>query len=113
MKKLLITACLILLGLSVYSQQKKWEYFDVWIENRVYSNSVTVHVDSGQHVNYIQNSQIKDESGKRIIFNSVVDALNYFGNIGWELVQVYITDSTDFHYVMKREKMLYEQLPQQ
>lgn len=31
-----------------------------------------------------------DETGKNIVFNSMVDAMNFMGKLGWEFEQAYV-----------------------
>jgi len=51
---------------------------------------------------------MKDEqTGKVKSFNSMVDALNYMGNNGWEFVQAYIVTSGQqnvYHWLLKNKK---------
>ena len=44
-------------------------------------------------------------TGELIIFNSIVDALNFMSAEGWELVQVYVEvgeNTSCTHYLMKK-----------
>lgn len=54
------------------------------------SKKVTVSVDFGQRSKLFSNDTLVDENGKAIVFNSMVDAMNYMGSLGWEFEQAYI-----------------------
>ena len=70
---------------------------------------VKIDVDFGQEVSiWNQHSKrvIKDETGKEIKFNSMMDALNYMGTQGWEFVQAYaitMGNTNVYHFLMRRE----------
>ena len=53
------------------------------------SNEVDIRIDYGQDSSFFEETRIRDEYGKPITFNSVVDALNYMESIGWEYVNAY------------------------
>lgn len=49
---------------------------------------------------------MKDENGKNIEFNSMVDAMNYFGKQGWEFVQAYAVtmgNQNVYHWLLKKK----------
>ena len=50
---------------------------------------------------------IKDELGKKVEFNSVVDALNFMDKLGWKFIAVYgvglNSGVKESHFVMKKE----------
>ena len=70
------------------------------------SNKVRVQVDYGQESSFWKGiSYMKDESGNKIEFNSMVDAMNYFGKQGWEFVQAYtvtISNQNVYHWLLKK-----------
>ncbi|GAA4306511.1 hypothetical protein [Nibribacter koreensis] len=80
----------------------------------------TIRIDYGQELLYGAESYIKDDKGKPMKFNSVIDALNYLNSKGWELVSSFVgvphstspgysegsittSSSSEFHYVMRRK----------
>ena len=73
------------------------------------SNKVSINLDFGQHhVPFSPKERlIKDEGGKPIEFNSMMDALNFLDKFGYELVEV-ITVNTDSSssssYILRRKK---------
>ena len=75
-----------------------------------FSGKVKIDVDFGQSQKFISGinyNALKDEDGKAIVFNSIVDALNYMSNEGWSLVNTYTVTNPDtkelhVHYIMKK-----------
>lgn len=55
---------------------------------KILSEKVIVQVDFGQ--NPYTNSKLVDENGKTITFNSMIDAMNYMGKLGWEFENAYV-----------------------
>lgn len=54
------------------------------------STKVTVQVDFGQQTKFFSDNRLVDEKGEVIVFNSMVDAMNYMGTMGWEFEQAYV-----------------------
>lgn len=77
------------------------------------SFNVKIEIDYGQAVDYWSwNNQkiLRDETGKAIKFNSMVDAMNYMGSLGWEFVQAYAYSVPGvfgtqmvYHYLFKQQ----------
>jgi hypothetical protein len=67
---------------------------------------VSISVDKGQEVKLFRNTgAVKDDEGKLKKFNTVVDALNYMNEDGWEFVDAYsvtVGQQNVYHYMMKR-----------
>jgi len=72
---------------KVFSQQPKHVYCQIIANEKFLSNKVTVELDFGQKMNFFSNNRLKDENGKTVVFNTVVDAMNYMGKRGWEFGQ--------------------------
>ena len=104
MKKILV----ILLGMLSMTAvaQNKMAYCKIVATSKLFSTKVNIKVDFGQGRDYWDYTKdyLVDENGKAIIFNSVVDALNYMGTFGWELVTTCaIGDSQNgfvYHFLM-------------
>ena len=62
---------------------------------------VKIQVDFGQKVTWMHDSQLVDSSGKKIVFNSMVDGMNYMGKFGWKFAQAYAmtTGTTGQHFL--------------
>lgn len=71
------------------------------------STKVTVSVDYGEERGFFQDTRMRDEqTGKVQSFNSMVDALNYMGNNGWEFEQAYVVtmgQQNVYHWLLKKK----------
>lgn len=64
---------------------------------------LTIELDFGlSHHNLVYDGrdQLVDENGKKIKFNSLVDAMNYMSNLGWKLESTYT-------YIINRYPVVY------
>jgi len=109
MKKIIIIAC-ILIGFKSNAQDtaKVEQYCEVVATPRLLSNRVTIDVDYGEVRSLWKDNRLKDESGKLVKFNTLVDALNYMGRNGWKLVNAFPAYSSAnsapvYHYVFRKE----------
>lgn len=93
---------------------KNYVYCEILGTGSLFSTKVRIDIDYGQEVSFWnQDRRLKDETGKSIKFNSMVDALNYMGTIGWEFVQAYVVTISGglggqqnvYHWLLKRELM--------
>lgn len=70
------------------------------------SNKVTVQIDFGEERKFFADTRLKDPAtGKPRVFNSMIDALNFMGNQGWEFEQAYVLtigNQNVYHYMMKK-----------
>jgi hypothetical protein len=53
------------------------------------TSKVTVSIDFGQRMKFFADNRLKGDDGKAVVFNTMVDALNFMGSRGWEFVQAY------------------------
>jgi len=119
MKKLIVlTFCLTILGFSnVFSQSVNdvpikdidVDYIQIVGTSKLMSNKVTVEIDFGQENKYwsAKDTQVKDENGKLVVFNSMIDALNFLSKNGYEFVNAYaitIGNQNVYHYMLKKKK---------
>ena len=75
------------------------------------SNEVDIRIDYGQDSSFFEDTRIRDKNGKAIIFNSVMDALNYMESIGWEYVNAYaitVGNQNVYHYLLKAKPDIIE-----
>ena len=78
-------------------------------EKGLFSNKVTVTIDFGQNVSFWKknrDNKIVDENGKEIVFNSMVDAMNYMGERGWVFQQAYVVSSGQqnvYHWLLYKD----------
>lgn len=75
---------------------------------RLFSSKYNVTIDFGQEGSWwFGRERILDERGKEKIFNSMIDALNYLSERGWELCQTYIVkenpdSETERHWILTK-----------
>jgi len=109
MKKTVFFIAFVLLGATVFAQQP--EVRTIYAELVGFSNllgtKVTVEIDMGQSkgVLGLNTSFLVDDKGKPVKFNSMVDAMNYMGDKGWEFCQAYVVNSSDggvYHWLLKQ-----------
>lgn len=123
MKKNLLLLFGLLVSLSLFSQendtvamqidkkdfieQKSYVYCELLGRGKLLSSKVTVDIDFGQSVSFwAPDRRYRDENGKPVAFNSMVDAMNFMGSLGWEFVQAYVvTESSQnvYHWLLKME----------
>ena len=56
--------------------------------------------------NPYENNKLVDENGKKITFNSMVDAMNYMGKLGWEFEQAYVVTTNNqnvYHWLLSKD----------
>ena len=106
MKRLLLIFIIVFLSASMYAQSEpKFVYSEIVGTSRFMSTKVTIEISSGQRMKTFSDNRLKDSSGKPIVFNSMIDAMNYMGKQGWEFVQAYIiTESSQnvYHFLLKK-----------
>lgn len=87
----------------------KFVYAELLGTQKLLSTKVTITVDFGQAKNIWKDNRLKDEiTGKVQVINSMVDALNYMGEDGWEFVQAYIVtigQQNVYHWLLKKKKL--------
>lgn len=86
MKKLFLSLVMLMACNFATAQHKV--FCELLGHGKLFSTKVTVTVDFGQ--NQWQNNKLVDETGKNIVFNSMVDAMNFMGKLGWEFEQAYV-----------------------
>ena len=83
----------------------KFVYCEIVGTEKFLSTKVTITVDFGQRMKLFGNNRMKDEAGKPIIFNTMIDTLNFMGKQGWEFAQAYtitISDQNMYHFLLKK-----------
>jgi hypothetical protein len=85
------------------------EYVQIVGTSRLLSNKVTIEIDFGQENKLFssdKDTRIKDANGKNMIFNSMVDALNFMTKNGYGFVQAYGfsmgNNQSVYHYLLKK-----------
>lgn len=83
---------------------KKVTYIQLMGYQKMLSHKVRVVVDLGQD-NWRYQFKLRDEKGKPIPFNSMVEVLNYMTKRGWEYVNSYpvtVTNQNVYHFLLKK-----------
>ena len=65
-------------------------YCEILGKQQFLSKTVKVQIDFGQQTNLFADNRLVYEKGNVIEFNSMVDAMNYMGTMGWEFEQAYV-----------------------
>jgi hypothetical protein len=117
MKKLIITTILFFRLTNAYSQTVNGiplkdldiDYVDIVGTQKYFSTDLKINIDFGKEnklLNQNKDNPLKDENGKKIVFNSMIDALNFMSKNNYELVQAYEDNKNipGFHYVLRKKK---------
>jgi hypothetical protein len=123
MKKVSLLLFLLAISLGGYSQddvnvnvKKTHKVFcELLGTEKFLSKKCTVQIDFGQ--NPYKDNRIVDENGKSKTFNSMVDAMNFMGSLGWEFEQAYVVTITTgmtgqnvYHWLLSKDIMSDEEL---
>lgn len=115
MKKIVILIAALFVSVAASAQntsQDSPRTFKVYCEivtaysAGLFTDRTTVNIDFGQQTDFWESDkELLDDSGRPIVFNNILDALNYMGERGWELVQEYFdisykTDNPRHHWVL-------------
>jgi hypothetical protein len=112
------TICLMLLTkFSIFAQNTentsnenvaKYVYCEMVGTQKLFSTKVTIALDFGEERSIWKDNRLKDEvTGRAQSFNSMVDALNYMGEQGWEFAQAYVVtvgQQNVYHWLLKKNK---------
>ena len=105
MKKLLLFT-LLFIGVNVNAQeplQPRKVYCQIVGTQKLLSTKCTIEVDFGQ--NQWGSQALVDENGKLISFNSMVDAMNQMGKLGWEFEDSYVitvSGQNVYHWLLSK-----------
>lgn len=89
------------------------EYIQIVGSPRVFSSKLNIEIDFGQENPLFsggETTRIRDSAGKDVVFNSMIDALNFMSANGYEFVQAYIvpvsTNTSSSQFLLRRKKQL-------
>lgn len=107
MKKFVLVILVVFTTIGVHSQSNpQYVYSEIVGTAKFMSTKVTIEISFGQRIKYFADNRLKDpQTGKPIVFNSMIDALNHMGKQGWELAQAYIVTESNvnvYHYLLKK-----------
>ena len=108
MKKCLFLM-LMMVSMSVMGQEPYKVYCELVGTGKMFSTKVNVTVDFGQETSFWRqdiDQFLVDEDGKKIKFNSMVDAMNHMGRLGWEFEQAYVVTTGQqnvYHWLLSKK----------
>ena len=73
----------------------------------LFGKKIVITVDYGQKMKFGQPQQIAGQDGDYKTFNSMIHALNFMEENGWQYVNSYsitLSNSQVYHYLLKRKK---------
>jgi len=117
MKKFFITA-LLLTSLTFQAQtvndvplkDMDVEYIEIVGSSKFMSTKLTVSLDFGQHTKMFSSGKetlLKDADGKLVEFNSMIDALNFMSENGYDFTTAYTVTTNNqnvYHYILRKRK---------
>lgn len=118
MRKCLLASTLILCAFKVKAQTVNdiplkdidVEYVQIVGTSKLLSTKLTIQIDFGQHTKFFSSRNetiVRDENGKAIDFNSMIDALNFMSQNGFEFVNAYAISTGNqnvYHYLLRSRK---------
>lgn len=86
------------------------EYVQIVGTTKPFSSKVLIDIDFGQRNKLFNfnDTSLKDENGKLIELNSMIDALNFMSKHGYDFVQAYafnVGGQNVYHYLMKKKQL--------
>ena len=117
MKKSIIALCLLsgftfqLNGQTINDVPMKdinIPYVQIVGRSKFLSTKLTIEIDFGQADKLWTNKefQVRDENGKKMEFNTMIDALNFMSKNGYEFVQAYafaVENQNVYHYLLRKK----------
>lgn len=84
------------------------KYVQIVGTSKLLSNKLSIELDFGQENKLFvaKDTQVRDANNKLVVFNSMVDALNFMTANGYEFVQAYaltIQNQNVYHYLLKKK----------
>lgn len=122
---LLMVLAVMMLGFNAYSQDPddqvpvKTVYAQILGINKNVlgiGNKISVEIDFGDENFFWGNdgrNEVVDENGKEIKFNTMVDAMNFMGELGWEFKGSYvitIANQNVIHFLLSKKIRMDEDL---
>ena len=104
MKKMMLA--ILLLPSLAFAQQKMERYCELVAGIKPFSTKVNIWIDYGEDRKIARSLKVKDEDGKAVKFNSLIDALNYMGSQNWKLLNAFPINTGGenvYHFFFKKE----------
>ena len=108
MKKLLLITVLAILVVVATAQETRKTFCQIVGTGKVLSSKIRVQIDFGQKRSYWNQYKnfMVDETGKRIEFYSMVDAMNYLAKFRWKFEQAYVVTvggENVYHWLLSKD----------
>lgn len=106
MKKLLLMLAITSASFIFAQETPKYVYAEIVGTSKFMSKKVTVEIDYGQATSFWESNRMKNQDGSNKEFNSMVDAMNYMGSLGWDFEQAYVVTTGQqnvYHWLMRKE----------
>jgi hypothetical protein len=116
--KRIILGCFMLFGYLSFGQtingiplkELDVEYLQILGTSKMMSSKLTITIDIGQRTKFFAANTdailLKDEKGEAVIFNSMIDALNFMSANGYTFVTaniVTIGGQNVYHYLLRKK----------
>ncbi len=105
MKKLLFIALLAMFAMPTMAQTHRI-YCEIVGNLKFMSTKIDISVDFGQKQQLASNNKLVGEDGKPIKFESMVDAMNHMGRLGWKFEQAYVVTMGQvniYHWLLSKD----------
>ena len=79
----------------------------IGVNESPFDQQFVIDIDYGQKFKPFQSQLVKGSDGKAVIFNNMIDALNFMEENGWEYINDYAVSpggNLIYHYLLKRKK---------
>ena len=108
MKKLLLITVLAILVVAATAQETRKTFCQIVGTGKVLSSKIRVQIDFVQKRSYWNQYKnfMVDETGKRIEFYSMVDAMNYLAKFRWKFEQAYavtVGGENVYHWLLSKD----------
>jgi len=86
------------------------DYIQIVGTSKLLSTKINVRLVFGQETKFFSGKKVTDiidENGKRVSFNSMIDALNFMSKHGYEYKDAYVltvSNQNVYHYIMQKRK---------
>jgi len=86
------------------------EYVQIVGYTKLLSTKLAIQIDFGQKskfFSYGKQTTVRDENGKTLEFNSMIDALNFMSKNGFDFVNAYVITAGNenvYHYLLRSRK---------
>lgn len=114
MKKVILLVLLLCSTCMVSAQQNEPKegthraYCELLGYAKFMSSKINVNLDFGQKSSFWTGNKgtLVDESGKVLEFQSMVDAMNFMGKLGWKFIQAYVVTASSqnvYHWLLYKD----------